>query len=86
MAKSSKTIAIAKAAKELGTTESNIYKYIKREGSLEAAIAVIKYNKLVGAKKNCKTVATRGIRYPFLMNKLWRIALGIPDLELEQAV
>jgi transposase len=85
MAKS-RAIAVAEAAKELSVSESTIYKYIKQQGSLEAATAFIKYNRMVGAKKNWKTSSTIGTRYPFLMTKLWRLALGIPDIELEKAI
>ncbi|RIW17848.1 HTH domain-containing protein [Vibrio harveyi] len=85
MAKS-RAIAVAEAAKELNVSESTIYKYIKQQGSLEAATAFIKYNRMVGARKNWKTASTIGVRYPFLMTRLWRIALGIPDIELEQAI
>ncbi|HCG7330446.1 hypothetical protein P3551_21240 [Vibrio parahaemolyticus] len=86
MAKSSRAQAVAAAAKELNIAESTVYKYIKMQGSLEAAIAFVKYNRIVGNRKNWKTSETVGVRYPFLMAKLWRIALGIPDIDLEKVI
>ncbi|UTZ44522.1 hypothetical protein [Vibrio campbellii] len=81
MAKSSRAQAVANAAKENDVCVATIYKYIKQQGSLEAAVAFIQYNKVVGRRKNWKTDETIGIRYPFLMPKLWRLALGIPEVE-----
>lgn len=84
MTKSSRALAVANAAQALNVSESTIYRYIKQQGTLEAAIAYIKYTQVVGSRKNWKTEDTLGIRYPFLMGKLWRLALGIPDVELQE--
>lgn len=75
---------MAKAAKDLNVSEQAIYESIRQQGSLVAAVAFIKYRRIAGRRKNWKTASTAGVRYPFLMTNLWRIALGISDIDLDE--
>ncbi|MFA0077695.1 hypothetical protein AB4427_05985 [Vibrio artabrorum] len=71
----SRANSIIKACHQLGVSEQTLLHYLSREGSLEAAIASIAYRKSSNRTESPYT----GVRFPFLMPPLWRIALGVPD-------
>ncbi|MEZ9997920.1 hypothetical protein AB4428_06395 [Vibrio lentus] len=71
----SRAMTVSQATQMLNVSEETLMHYFSREGSLETAIAAISYRQ---ASQRMNTPYL-GVRFPFLMPPLWRIALGVPD-------
>lgn len=69
---------VAAIAEHLGVCESTVYYHIKQQGSIEAGIETVIYNKEHGSSKNHKSISKQvGVRKPTAVNAAWKLALGM---------